>query len=250
MGSYDVTEGLHFGEVVNPGKYGARLTRELYAIPNKKAYNRPRRELFSDAMWEREAWAFEDEDHKTYTDEYCELQRAAALENFDLNMAFFKTLPAEPLDEALNALLSKRKRMRQVHDLRTLDGKEGVYILVLDDYRQAYVGTSIDMRKRIKSHWTGTKPFDRLLFGHKHESVIAVDAFRILDTTRIYAIPTSATWTVEEKVVEAFPPDYLLNRIHGGEMFGMRAMFISAEMKRRGLVPDEGAAATETAPQT
>lgn len=237
-----MADNLHFGEVVNPGKYGARLTRELYAIPNKKRYNPVRRELVSDAIWDREASAFEDEEHRVYTDEWCERQRINALENYDLNMQFFQTLSSETLESMLKRMLTKRKTMREVHTLRDLEGVEGVYVLVLDAYRQAYVGKAQNMRERIRRHWTGTKPFDRLLFGHKHESVIGLDAFRILDTTRIFAYKTSRPYPAEAAVVKSFSPDYLLNRIGGGEMSPLRVDFLANEMKRRQLIAPESAA--------
>lgn len=99
------------------------------------------------------------------SDEYCRQQREDALENFDLNMAFFAQIPEASFDEALTEMLRKNKRLRPVTDLRSLDGEVGLYVLVLDDYRQAYIGRSWDLRRRIKSHWSGTKQFDRLLWG-------------------------------------------------------------------------------------
>jgi hypothetical protein len=119
-----------------------------------------------------------------------------------------------------------------------MDGKGGVYILVLDGYRQAYVGQALDIRARFNSHWSGTKEFDRLLWGHKHESVISVDAFRALDTTRVFAARTTNGYRLEERLVDTIPPDYLLNRIRGGEMNGFRSKFIATEVKRRQLVAD------------
>ena len=113
-------------------------------------------------------------------------------------------------------------------------------MLVLDEYRQAYIGQSAwDMRKRIKAHWNGTKQFDRLLWGGVEESVMSIDSFRALDTTRIFASRTINYDTLEARLVQTFPPDYLLNRIHGGAVTGLRGLFVSAEMKQRGLVPAE-----------
>jgi hypothetical protein len=161
-----------------------------------------------------------------------------ALENFDLNMAFFAQIPQESFDEALDELLRKNKRLRPVTDLKSLDGEWGVYVLVLDEYRQAYIGQSAwDMRKRIKAHWTGTKQFDRLLWGGVEESVKSIDSFRALDTTRIFASRAINYDALEERLVRTFPPDYLLNRIHGGAPAGLRGLFLAAEMKRRQLVP-------------
>ncbi|RNL51414.1 GIY-YIG nuclease family protein [Arthrobacter oryzae] len=227
----------HFGERVRPGKYGHRLVREMYALVNKTSSTRVRRELFSDELWASLAWAYEDEDRTRHSDEYCRRQREAALENFDLNMAFFAQIPQQSFEDALAEMLGKNKRLRPVTDLRSLDGDEGVYVLVLDDNRQAYVGQATDMRRRIKALWTGTKQFDRLLWGGVEESVLYIASFRALDTTRIFAARTINSDALETKLVNAFPPDFLLNRIGGGAVTGMRGLFIAAEMKRRKLTP-------------
>lgn len=61
---------------------------------------------------------------------------------------------------------------------------------------------------------------------------MSIDSLRALDTTRI----TSRTINydvLESRLVRSFPPDYLLNRIGGGPVTGLRSMFIFAEMKRR-----------------
>lgn len=228
----------HLGERVRAGKYGHRLTRELYAIINKKPTGRTPRDQMSAESWESEDWAYEDADHTVLSDEFCRPQREAALENFDLNMAFFAQLPQEPFNSALNEVVAKNDEMCPVLDLKTMDGTEGVYIMVLDGYRQAYVGQARDIRARIKQHWAGTKTFDRLLLGHRHKSVISIDAFRALDTTRVFAARTTRRNQLEERLVDTIPPDHLLNRIGGGEMTGIRSLFIAAEVKRRQLTPD------------
>lgn len=43
---------------------------------------------------------------------------------------------------------------------------------------------------------------------------------------------------LEAKLVKTFPADYLLNRIDGGAVTGLRGMFIAAETKRRKLITD------------
>jgi hypothetical protein len=75
--------------------------------------------------------------------------------------------------------------------------------------------------------------------GGVEESVMSIDSFRALDTTRIFAFRTINADALETRLVSTFPPDYLLNRIGGGAVSGLRGRFISAEMKRRGLVPTE-----------
>jgi hypothetical protein len=230
----------HFGELMRPGKYGHRLTREMYAQVNKTSSTRVPRETYSDELWAAVAWAYEDEDHTRLSDEFCRRQRDAALENFDLNMAFFAQIPQADFEDALQEMLAKNKRLRPVTDLKTLDGEWGAYVMVLDEYRQAYVGQAWDMRKRIKRHWNGTKQFDRLLWGGVEESVMSIDSFRARDTTRIFAARTINYDALESRLVRTFPPDYLLNRIGGGAVTGMRSMFIGAEMKRRKLIPELG----------
>lgn len=178
---------------------------------------------------------YEDDEHTVHTDEFCRLQREAALENFDLNMAFFARISPDSFEHALSELLAKNASLRPVTDLRALDGAEGVYVMVLDEYRQAYIGQARDIRARIRKHWTGTKQFDRLLWGDKHTSVLSIDSFRALDTTRIFATRTTRANSLETKLVRDFPPDYLLNRIAGGDIGGLRPLFIESEIKRRNL---------------
>jgi hypothetical protein len=231
----------HFGEIIRPGKYGHRLTRGLYALVNKKSSTRIPDSMLTDELRAYLAPDYEDAALTIHTDEFCRRHRERALENFDLNMAFFAQIPQTDFEEALTEMLAKNKRLRPVTDLKTLDGEWGVYVLVLDEYRQAYIGqSSWDMRKRIKAHWSGTKQFDRLLWGGVEESVMSIDSFRALDTTRIFASRTINYNDLESRLVRTFPPDYLLNRIGGGAVTGMRGMFISAEMKRRQLINDLG----------
>jgi hypothetical protein len=82
----------------------------------------------------------EDAEMTIHTDEFCRRHQNLALENFDLNMTFFAQIPQESFEEALPEMLRKNTRLRSVTDLKSLDGEVGVYVLVLDDYRQAHVG--------------------------------------------------------------------------------------------------------------
>ncbi|GAB3557819.1 hypothetical protein GCM10027405_03290 [Arthrobacter alkaliphilus] len=203
----------HFGELVWPGKYGHRLTREMYAMVNKTSSTRLPREWYTDEQWESLAWAYEDEEHTRLSDDFCARQREAGLENFDLNMAFFAQLSVKHFDDALNEMLRKHKGLRPVENLTAMDGQIGVYVMVLDGYRQAYIGQAWDIRKRIKRHWSGTKQFDRLIFPDKATSILSIDSFRALDTTRILAAKTTRSDDLESRLVSTFPSDFLLNRV-------------------------------------
>lgn len=242
----------HFGERLRQSKFGHQLTRNMYAIPNKKPSTKVPREVVGEAFWASQAWAYEDEDHTILSDEFCRLQQEAALENYDLNMAFFAQVQADAFEDALTEMLAKNKSLREVTDLKTLDWEEGAYVMVLDGYRSAYIGQAVDMRARIRRHWTTSKQFDRLLWGHKHESVLSVDSFRALDTTRIFAAMTINADRLERRLVKNFPPDFLLNRIGGGVLTAARGAFIATEIKRRQLVADpatlSGATGTSDTP--
>lgn len=79
-----------------------------------------------------------------------------------------------------------------VTDLAQFDRVAGYYMIVLDEYKQAYVGRSGDIRKRIQKHWSRQMPLDRLIFGSKESSILAIDSFRAYDTTRVFVYPTNA----------------------------------------------------------
>lgn len=121
----------HFGELVRPGKYGLRLTREMYALVNKKSSTRIPEHMLTDEVRAHLAPHYEDAALTIHTDEYCRRQREMALENFDLNMAYFASIPPESFEDALEEMLRKHKRMRPVTDLKKLDGEWGAYLLVL-----------------------------------------------------------------------------------------------------------------------
>ena len=65
-------------------------------------------------------------------------------------------------------------------------------------------------------HWNGRKSLERLIFGDVITSIISIDSFGALDTTRIYYIKTYNTYELECKIVSSFDDKYLINRTAGG----------------------------------
>lgn len=180
---------------------------------------------------------YEDDEHRVYSNEYCAQHREDALENFDLNKAFFRQLSGKDFLGALNGMLETHQSLKPVTDLSAWDGVEGVYVLVLNFYKQAYIGQAYDIRARIRRHWSGTHKFDRLIFGTKETSVLSIKSFRALDTTRIFAAKTTRGLQLEERLVKAVPPDFLLNRVPGGDR-PMGGRFLPWEVKQRQLLAD------------
>lgn len=157
--------------------------------------------------------------HRILTDEWCEAHRVDALANYDLNMAHFASLDVAGFEAALQAGIGSLDGMAEVTDLTQWDGVPGLYVMVLDEYRQVYVGgtgNAVGVAKRIRQHWTNQKQFDRLLWGTAETSILSIDSFRALDTTRIFACHTLAPFDDEDFLLRQFPPKFTLNRIIGG----------------------------------
>jgi hypothetical protein len=227
----------HFGETLRVSKYNHRLKRHEYALPNKTNTTWLPPEMYTEEHWAALGWMYEDDEHRIYSDEFCRLQREAALENFDLNKAFFRQLSGKDFMDALTGMLETHKNLKPVTELSACDGVEGVYVMVLDLYKQAYIGQAYDIRARIKRHWSGIHKFDHLIFGTKETSVLSIKSFRALDTTRIFAAKTARGPQMEERLVKAVPPDFLLNRVPGGDRL-MGGRFLPWEVKQRHLVTD------------
>ena len=117
--------------------------------------------------------------------------------------------------------------------------------MALDKYKQVYIGISVSeqgIKGRILKHWRKQKEFDRLIYGRIENSIISIDSFGALDTTRIYykEIPKGVDLDdYERKLVDAFKPEYRLNRVAGcinGESNGMlRKLKLITLAKKRTL---------------
>ena len=134
---------------------------------------------------------------------------------------YFKKLDSIDFNKKLNELLKKNSSYREIKNLYEVKGKSGIYIMVLDRYKQIYIGQSKDIYQRICRHWKKQPQFDRLIFPSIENSNISIDSFGTLDTTRIYAkeIHMKNMYSLdkeEEKIVEEMPQKYLVNRIGGG----------------------------------
>lgn len=147
-------------------------------------------------------------------EDYSRQRRKAAL-NFDLNMQLFSSLDTAAFSSYISAQIQKHRFIR-CDNLLNLRSVSGVYMLVLDEFKQVYIGQSSDIYKRIRSHWTKKKSLERLIFGKVWNSILCIDSFGALDTTRVYYIKANSTFALEEQIVSDFNPVYTLNRTSGG----------------------------------
>lgn len=213
----------HFGIKVLDGKRGLKLTRENYAVvSNKNSLPRFSMDIYAD------------EEGKLYSDEWCVKQLEVCLKNYDLNMKYFSLLNHDEFNMEINKFIKSNKCFVEVFDLNLYDKEPGYYIMVLDEYCQMYIGTTDDIKKRIREHWSKSRAFDRLLFpmGAVDSSILSIDSFRALDTTRIFAYTTKKTYKTEDKFINEFSPKFVSNRLDGGKVTGGFIQAIAMMRKR------------------
>lgn len=221
---------IHLGAKVYGIKYQLKLIRDEYAIINK------RNSLGKfDCMLE----AYEDDKGKIYTDEWCLKHQRDCLKNYDLHMEFFLLLNHDKFNKEIKRFLRKYPMFEEIKDINTLKDISGYYVLVLDEYSQVYIGTSQNIYERIRGHWSGRKSFDRLLFpiGAVETSIMSIDSFRALDTTRVLAYKTDSVYLEEDKYISFFSPTFCTNRLSGGRIEGglMGAIQVLSMCKSRNL---------------
>lgn len=141
-----------------------------------------------------------------------------ALKNYDLNIKYFNNLNQEEFDRTLEKLLNLYAFV-EVTDLNEIKGGKGIYVLVLDKYKQIYIGqTNRDLKARIVRHFNIDIPFQRVPFV-KYDT-LPIDAFKPLDTTRIYTLYTSEQSVIDEiesKLINECDKKFLLNKTIGGK---------------------------------
>lgn len=146
--------------------------------------------------------------------------------NFEINMNRFKSLNKMDFNKKLQDFLNANHNFVEVTDLNQCEFA-GYYIMVLDEYCQIYIGTTKNIKDRIVQHWKKKMPFERLIFGSVESSKISIDSFFPLDTTRIYVYKTDIIYNDENKYINAFPNEYILNRTVGGKLANLNEAYIN-----------------------
>lgn len=199
----------HFGVNVLEKSSGLKLTRENYI----------EKVIFSSSRFK-----------KRYTDSIIKERTEDRLYNYDKNIKYFRSLSKEEFNEELMNFIIKNN-FKEITDLATVNGKSGYYLMVLDEYSQVYIGTSYDMKTRIQQHWRKQMYFDRMIFGSKEKSILSIDSFRALDTTRIFVYLTAETFDFEDKLIIQFDNRYLLNRTAGGRLDGLSEAIVNRKTR-------------------
>ena len=66
-------------------------------------------------------------------------------------MAFFEKLDENEFNKVVNKIFNKFKNIYEINNLNEVNNISGVYILVLQEYKQIYVGESINVGRRINN---------------------------------------------------------------------------------------------------
>ena len=166
---------------------------------------------------------------------YKEIQQNKALYNYDLNFEHYKSLDASKFQYEIEQFKKDHSEFIEIHSFSEVKDMPGIYVMILDNYCQIYIGiTSVSIPKRIKQHWQSQLPLDRLIFGGVNNSIISINSFRHLDTTRILACPIlncdddQLKEQEYELVSSSFSKEFLINRCAGG-----LSSFLGAIVERR-----------------
>jgi hypothetical protein len=207
-----------FGIKYRNDKPNLKISRDNYAIIDKKNhFQKTDKYLLSRGYHFKDSNRYDDPDCAYYSDEYCIQHQKECLYNYDLNMNFFAHLDQDKFNKTVDKIINRFKNIKEINNLNDVQGVSGVYVLVLQEYKQLYIGESKDIYKRIKQHWNRKMPFDRLIFGRADDSVISVDSFGPLDTKRILIYESKYDrQEIEEKIVRYVPDDFIINRTRGG----------------------------------
>ena len=212
-------ENLHFNIKIQKRKYSFKLNRDEFAPICKKPSVPKYSCLINDN-------AYTDDSATEYTEEWCEKYRKLCLTNFDINMQYYSSLDQSEFNNELNGYLLRNSQFIEIIDLNNWAGVSGYYMMVLDEYKQVYIGKAIDVKRRIQQHWNKTKPLDRILFPmyDVQNSIFSIDFFRALDTTRIFAWHHTISDDTEKQLTKDFPSKFRCNRINGGVTTGVEAL--------------------------
>lgn len=221
----------HMGIWVNTTLPSSKISRETYARINNRStlYSLYEAKLMQSRGYAPHIYIDETNGAVRYTEKYCLWYQQQCLKNFDINMKRYQELDHQIFDIVLMKFVNSRK-FQEIYSLedpictiypwedeRNIVGF--VYIMVLDEYNQAYIGiTEQSVQSRILQHWKKNKSFDRLIWGSVENSVISIDSFGALDTTRLFVKPyykelKTPLEIYEAKCIKTFDERYLLNRL-------------------------------------
>ena len=157
-----------------------------------------------------------------YSEKWYELIGGALIKNYNINIEHFNKLSKDDFNKELNNFFEKYPFFDEINDLNKTNCEyPGYYVLVLDRYKQVYIGMGKNIKKRILDHFKKIVKYDRRIFGKIEESKISIDSFGCFDITRIFVHKDNLVgwgFTHEDELISAFDNRYVTNRIRGDEL--------------------------------
>lgn len=107
------------------------------------------------------------------------------VKNVEINISTFEKLNKTAFNNEINRITTKY-HFKEVDDISSFN--KCLYLVVLDEYKQFYVGKSeSNLKGRMRKHWTAKIiPSRHLWTGDFESSRIKFDDFKMFDTTRIF----------------------------------------------------------------
>lgn len=147
-----------------------------------------------------------------------------SLRNFDLNINYFHGLNEEDFLNNLKKYVMNNNMFEKVDDLSKYNKNQGIYILVLEKYKQIYIGqTTRNLRDRIVRHWRNELPLLKTPF--IRSGILPIDCFGALDTSMIYVYKSSNQDEIdqlESDLIENFPLNFIMNKTIGGKAYSYK----------------------------
>lgn len=145
--------------------------------------------------------------------------------NYDYCMKYFNALSKyefkNELDNAIETLKKENYIVEQVKDLKLYKDVKGIYIMVLEKYKQIYIGqTTNSVRQRIYRHWNSEER--EILDLHRDDefAMMHINCFGALDTTKLYVIVLFNQKEInelEKRIITLFSSRFILNGAKGGK---------------------------------
>jgi hypothetical protein len=132
---------------------------------------------------------------------------------YDLSISNFNIRASEDFKNEVIHFTSSH-HFSEIKDLSLTTGEQsGLYLMVLDNYKSMYLGATTDSFKhQICEHWRKQESVTSLTAG----TVLPINAFSTLDTTRLYACKINSKKELVQKehlLMSQIPLKYSLNRI-------------------------------------
>lgn len=127
-----------------------------------------------------------------------------AIENLHRNLNFFVSLDDSAFNKELSRIAQKY-HFKEVNDISSY--KNCLYILVIDEYKQFYVGKCVGgLKNRTRKHWNAKIiPYRQFWDGGCMYSRLKIDNFKMLDTTRIFVSDEIEQIILENKEIAENP---------------------------------------------